>query len=404
MKPWRAKVLLIGVPGQLAKNLCISVENMSGCEVFTTATAARTGQWDLVFADIGRDASAAKRTIDQFKSADDSTRIILFSQNTKLDFVVPLIRSGVWNILPSPLSVRLIADEIYAWQIEAEKSRAALEAANEILPVGKMVGNSNVMQQLQRDIKKAAATNARVLITGENGVGKELVAQAIHQWSRRADMPFVKVNCAAIPRGLIESELFGYEEGAFTGAVKQKKGLIAHAHTGTLFLDEIGDMAIETQVKLLRVLQENQFLPVGGRQPVAFDTRIIAATNKNLRAEITSGHFRKDLYFRLNVIPLHVPPLRERQQDILLLFEYFQQTNHFERKKLSSDAIDLLWNYNWPGNVRELYNLVERISAMVAGPEIDAAILRDIQPDIQYRSTGGTVERPAQQRKTRTLR
>lgn len=405
LKPCRAKVLFFGIADKLAAELQSSVSNIVDCDIFTTDSKSENEHWDLVFADIGHDMQTAVNILNQFNSAVHTPRIIFSSQLTTLEFVIPLVRKGVWTVLPAPFKISQIAEHISAWCVDhATGSPQSLPAPGSGSKDVKMVGDSKLMRQLKYDIAKASATEARILITGENGVGKELVAQAIHQQSPRADKPFIKVNCAAIPRELIESELFGYEKGAFTGALKQKKGLIAQAHTGTLFLDEIGDMAIETQVKILRVLQEHQYLPVGGHQPESFDARIITATNKNLRDEINAGRFRKDLFFRLNVIPLHVPPLRERLQDIVMLFEYFLEKNKFEKKTLLPDAVDLLRNYSWPGNVRELYNLVERISAMVRDRQIDAATLLKIQPDMAKHHIRQVDDAGPSERKTRTLR
>jgi two-component system nitrogen regulation response regulator NtrX len=212
------------------------------------------------------------------------------------------------------------------------------------------------------------------LITGENGTGKELVARAIHQLSRRRPKPFIEVNCAAIPEELIESELFGHERGAFTGATTQRKGKFDLAHEGTLFLDEIGDMSLKTQAKVLRILQERKFERVGGNRTIEVDVRVIAATNKDLDAEISRGAFREDLFYRLNVLPFHVPPLRERGEDIPLLashfLEYFCSKESRENKKLTARAMEALQSYHWPGNVRELKNIIERLVIMTSQAEI----------------------------------
>jgi two-component system nitrogen regulation response regulator NtrX len=238
-----------------------------------------------------------------------------------------------------------------------------------------MVGDSYVMGQLQEQIAMAAPTNGRVLIYGENGTGKELVAKSIHALSRRRGGPFVEVNCAAIPEELIESELFGHLKGAFTGATADRRGKFEAADGGTLFLDEIGDMTLKTQAKVLRALQEQIVEPVGGTASVKVDVRVIAATNKDLPAEIRAGRFREDLYFRLNVIPIFVPPLRDRDSDIPLLAEHFM--SEFAReygrrpKRLAAEAAAGLRHYRWPGNVRELRNVIERLMIMVPGDTIN---------------------------------
>jgi two-component system nitrogen regulation response regulator NtrX len=231
-----------------------------------------------------------------------------------------------------------------------------------------ILGNSEPIKRLLSDIDKVAPTNSWVLITGENGSGKELVAKLIHKKSKRFDKPFIDVNCAAIPEELIESELFGHEKGSFTGAIEQKKGKFDLANGGTLFLDEIGDMSLKTQAKILRILQEQKFERVGGHEVIKVDVRVIAATNKNLMEEIENGNFREDLYYRLNVVPLHVPPLRERKEDIPILAKYFLNKFSFEHsgygRELSDRAVEVLLKNNWQGNVRELKNLMERIVIM----------------------------------------
>ena len=248
-------------------------------------------------------------------------------------------------------------------RLMAENSRLQQELEERFRP-GNIVGNSSSMQAVFDMIAQVSRSEATVLIRGESGTGKELVAHAIHFNSKRAHRPFVKVNCAALPETVIESELFGHEKGAFTGAISSRKGRFEVASGGTIFLDEIGDLSPATQVKLLRVLQEKEFERVGGNQTIRTNVRIIAATNKDLEKLIEAGSFREDLYYRLNVFPIHVPPLRERKSDILLLADHFvekySQENHVTIRRISTPAIDLLTNYHWPGNVRELENCIER--------------------------------------------
>ncbi|HSV89934.1 MAG TPA: sigma-54 dependent transcriptional regulator, partial [Nitrospiraceae bacterium] len=240
-----------------------------------------------------------------------------------------------------------------------------------------LVGQSPVMQQLRRLIETAGPTNSRVLIGGENGTGKELVARAIHQHSARASRPFVAVNCAAIPETLIESELFGHEKGSFTGATSMKRGQFEQADGGTLFLDEIADMSLSTQAKVLRALQEQQFTRVGGTKLLKVDVRVLAASNKDLIKEIEKGSFREDLFYRLNVVPIIVPPLRERREDMPLLIRHFMTVHAEEQglrmKEISPEAMAVFQQYDWPGNIRELRNLIERLMIMTPGPVIDAA-------------------------------
>ncbi|MBF0309672.1 MAG: sigma-54-dependent Fis family transcriptional regulator [Magnetococcales bacterium] len=234
-----------------------------------------------------------------------------------------------------------------------------------------IIGNAPTMQKLYRLIERVAATDATVLIQGESGTGKELISRAIHAISPRRDQPLIPVNCGAIPEELLESELFGHVRGAFTGAAHQRDGRFALAHGGTLFLDEIGDMSPKLQVKMLRALQEKVIEPVGAVKSQKVDVRVIAATHKNLETEVAANRFREDLFYRLNVVPLHVPPLRNRQEDIPVLVEYFLEKLHRERNRpmlhLSDTVMDTLLDYHWPGNVRELENLVDRLTILVEG-------------------------------------
>jgi two-component system nitrogen regulation response regulator NtrX len=232
------------------------------------------------------------------------------------------------------------------------------------------------MRALVEKIEKVGATPARVLITGENGTGKELVARAIHRHSPREKQPFVEVNCAAIPGELIESELFGHMKGSFTGAIADRAGKFEQANKGTLFLDEIGDMSMNAQAKVLRVLQDNVITRIGGQKPISVDVRVIAATNKSLEQEIAAGRFREDLYYRLNVVPIHVPPLREHREDIPALVNHFLLTmserEGFVPRRMGASAMERLMSLDWPGNVRELRNTVERMLILATGPELTA--------------------------------
>jgi two-component system nitrogen regulation response regulator NtrX len=268
--------------------------------------------------------------------------------------------------------VLVVRNALRQRRLEAENQalRAKVDAQHTL------VGDSYAIEQLREQIAMAAPTNGRVLIMGENGTGKELVARNIHAMSRRRTAPFVEVNCAAIPEELIESELFGHVRGAFTGAVADRRGKFEAAHGGTIFLDEIGDMSLKTQAKVLRVLQEQVMEAVGGSTRIRVDARVLAATNKDLPSEIRGGRFREDLYFRLNVIPIYVAPLRERQEDIPLLADHFmaQMAREYGRraKVFERDAVTLFQQYSWPGNVRELRNVVERLMIMVPGDRISS--------------------------------
>ncbi|HVR37750.1 MAG TPA: sigma-54 dependent transcriptional regulator, partial [Thermoanaerobaculia bacterium] len=301
--------------------------------------------------------------------------VIMISGHGNVDAAVRATRLGAYDFLEKPLSLERVlltanhalSDRRLREQVSDLRRHLALEEL--------LIGESDAIKKLEQQIRSAAPTNSRVLITGENGSGKEIVARTLHRMSLRAEQPFVDVNCAAIPKELIESELFGHRKGAFTGAIDDRKGKFELADGGTLFLDEIGDMSGEAQAKVLRVLQEQTFQRVGGAQTIKVDVRVIAATNKDLEREIATGNFRSDLYYRLNVIPIDVPPLRTRGNDIALLAEYFLRRYAAEtgqpKKRLSSAAQSKLKTYSWPGNVRELRNVIERMAILSAGELIE---------------------------------
>jgi two-component system nitrogen regulation response regulator NtrX len=292
---------------------------------------------------------------------------------------VKATRLGAYDFIEKPPNAEnillTVRNALEMARLAEENRRLRLQAA----PVREIIGKSEAVQRLREQLRMVAPTNASVLITGENGTGKELVARALHAFSLRAHKPFVEVNCAAIPEDLIESELFGHEKGAFTGATSRRQGKFDLAHAGTLFLDEIGDMSLKTQAKILRILEEQRFERVGGSRPLQVDVRVVAATNKNLAEEIQRGTFREDLYHRINVIPLQVPPLRERGEDIPLLAKHFLQElareNDAPAKTLTPRALEALTNLPWPGNVRELKNFIWRLAILTPGPQIDLADL-----------------------------
>jgi two-component system, NtrC family, nitrogen regulation response regulator NtrX len=317
---------------------------------------------------------------------DRDVPVIMISGHATVEDAVRATRTGAFDFLQKPLdrdrvlvTVRNAIDR-RAMTREVETLRAAVAGRHE------MVGTSAVMQDLFRQIAKVAPTKGRVLITGESGTGKELIARAVHQSSTIAGGAFVKVNCAAIPPELIESELFGHERGAFTGAVGKKKGLFEVADGGTIFLDEIGDMSLSAQAKVLRVLQQGELVRVGGEKTIQVDCRVIAATNKDLDREVAGGRFREDLYFRLNVIPIRSPALRERLDDVPQLAESFVkqccEENGFRPKRLTPEVVSRLTSYPWPGNVRELRNVIERLVIM----SDDEISVRDLPP---YLGAGG---------------
>jgi two-component system, NtrC family, nitrogen regulation response regulator NtrX len=308
--------------------------------------------------------------------------VLMMSGHGTRETAFQCAKSGAFDYIEKPIAAeKLLISLERALQWRRDQAEKA-ELVERLGARQQLLGESPPMRQLVQDIHKAGASQARILITGENGTGKELVARAIHDTSRRASGPFVRVNCAAIPRDLIESELFGHERGAFTGAVAQKRGKFELANRGTLFLDEIGDMSVDTQAKLLRVLEENEMERVGGVEPIALDVRVVAATNKDLAHEIDRGHFREDLYFRLAVITIQVPPLRARGPDIVSLAEHFLrrycEENGKPVQRLTPAGSALLSQYAWPGNVRELRNMMERVVIMLDEAAVDAVHLRPL--------------------------
>ena len=323
---------------------------------------------DLVLLDIWLPGIDGLETLRRIRENHQEQVVIMMSGHGTIETAVKATKLGAYDFIEKPLSLEKvlisIENALKVNRLVEENRSLKAKMAKEY----EMVGCSAAIQNLKEQIAIAAPTSGWVLITGENGTGKELVARAIHHYSKRSDKPFVEVNCAAIPEELIESELFGHEKGAFTGATAQRKGKFDQAHEGSLFLDEIGDMSLKTQAKILRILQERKFERVGGNRTIEVDVRVIAATNKDLEEEIQDGNFRQDLYYRLNVLPFHVPPLRERSEDIPLLAKhflaYFCGKESREIKTLEQDAIDALTAYNWPGNVRELKNIVERLVIM----------------------------------------
>ncbi len=300
--------------------------------------------------------------------------VIMISGHGNVQNAVLAIKRGAYDFLEKPLDrdkvLLAISRALQTRELAAENRHLKQQIEGRY----EMVGQSPALSEIRNQIARVAPTNGRVLILGESGTGKELIARAVHKMSHRAKNSFIKVNCAAIPEELIESELFGSDRGAFTGAVKTRDGKFLQADGGTLFLDEIGDMSLSVQAKVLRALEQGEFERVGGAKTFRVDVRVIAATNKNLHAEVEHGKFREDLYFRLNVVPLTAPPLRERREDIPALAEHFlkayAEENGFLPKALSAEARDLLLQYDWPGNIRELKNLVERLSIMVSGDTI----------------------------------
>jgi two-component system nitrogen regulation response regulator NtrX len=334
---------------------------------------------DLVLLDIWMPGKDGIDTLTDIKRAYPSLQVVMMSGHGTIETAVKATKMGAYDFIEKPLSLeKLLLSVNNALEYYRLEEEVTLLKEKEKKKYS-ITGQSEVIAQLKEQIRIVAPTNAWVLISGENGTGKELVAHTIHSLSERDRKPMVEVNCAAIPEDLIESELFGHEKGAFTGATTMRKGKFDQAHEGTIFLDEIGDMSLKAQSKTLRILQEQKFERVGGTRTIEVDVRVLAATNKDLEAEIEKGTFREDLYFRLNVIPMRVPPLRERIEDIPALVGEFQKEFSFstkiETKKFSQEAIRILQKYEWPGNVRELKNLVERLMIMAPSEVIQ---LKDI--------------------------
>jgi len=334
---------------------------------------------DVVLLDVWLPGMDGLATLARMRERQIDAQVVIISGHGNIESAVRAIKMGAYDFVEKPLSlektVLVVRNALRQRRLEVENR--ALRAKIDATPV--MVGDSQPMRQLRDQVATAAPTNGRVLIFGENGTGKELVARTIHALSLRRTGPFVEVNCAAIPEELIESELFGHVRGAFTGAVADRRGKFEAAHGGTIFLDEIGDMSLKTQAKVLRVLQDQVVEAVGGSSRTRVDVRVVAATNKDLPAEIRQGRFREDLYFRLNVVPIEVTPLRERRDDIPLLANHFMAllAREYGRrpKVFGRDAVETIRRYAWPGNVRELRNVVERLMIMVPGDRVSSSDL-----------------------------
>lgn len=331
---------------------------------------------DIVLLDVWLSGMDGIQTLQEIKAMYPDIPVIIISGHANIEIAVKATKMGAYDLLEKPLSIEKVL-----LSVDRALEKRSLEIENRILrenllKKSRMIGRSVKINQLKEQIKMAAQSNSRVLILGESGAGKELVAQSLHDNSSRAGRPFIEVNCAAIPQELIESELFGHEKGSFTGAFERKKGKFELADGGTLFLDEIGDMSLQTQAKVLRVIETQEFQRVGGNKNLKVDVRIISATNKDLVEEVKKGSFREDLYFRLNVIPIRVPSLRERPDDIPALVDNFLDLFSAEygqqKKEISTEALKLLEKYSWPGNIRELKNVLERLVIMTTSKTITA--------------------------------
>lgn len=387
-----------------------SLEGILGDEGFRTtscadgeaalAQLAAAGPPDLLLLDIALPGRDGVEILADVRARWPGLPVVMMSGHGTVETAVRATRLGAFDFVEKPLSI-----DGLLLTLEHALERARLETENarlreQAFQAGEIIGESAAIVRLKQQIEQVAPSDGRVLITGENGTGKELVARRIHFLSKRADRPFVDVNCAAIPDELIESELFGHEKGAFTGAGARKRGRFELAHGGTIFLDEVADMSLMTQAKVLRMLQEQQFERVGGTEPIEVDVRVIAATNRNLEDEIAAGRYREDLYYRLNVLPFRVPSLRERSDDIPILarafIAEFCAAAGVKRKELTAEAMRRLTLQTWPGNVRELRNLMERLVIMTPDDTISEHDLPDppraLTPSALAAPTSGTLE------------
>jgi len=337
----------------------LAIDGMEALELF------RNNQYDIVLCDIKMPKMDGIEVLEKIFEISTEVPVIMISGHGNIDTAVEAIKKGAFDFLEKPLDLNRLLITI---RNALDKSTLITETRvlkRKVAKTHDMIGDSEAIRQVKEMIERVAHTDARVLITGDNGTGKELVARWLHEKSKRAEMPFIEVNCAAIPSELIESELFGHEKGSFTSAIKQRKGKFEQAHGGTLFLDEIGDMSLSAQSKVLRALQENKITRVGSDKDINVDVRIIAATNKNMQEKIRETHFREDLYHRISVILINVPPLNDRIEDIPLLAEHFNKLICEEygmtRKIITKDAIKELQKINWTGNIREFRNVLERL-------------------------------------------
>ena len=394
MKP---RILVIDDEAAIRDSLRMILE-YEGYEVILAATGdegvkvVEREAPDLVFLDIKMPGMDGLEVLQKLRHLTDATPIVVVSGHATITSAVEATRLGAFDFIEKPLATErlmvTVRNAVDSRRLRTENRRYRRDAEKRY----QIVGDAPALASVRNAIQKAAPTSATVLIWGESGVGKELVARAIHRESLRRDSPFVQVNCAAIPDELIESELFGHEKGSFTGATDRQIGKFEQADKGTIFLDEIGDMSLKTQAKVLRVLQEQELERLGSNRVIKVDVRVIAATNKNLEEEINRNTFREDLFYRLNVVPIHVPALRERREDIPSLVRHFAdlfaRENNFHRKTFTASAMERLRQQHWRGNIRELRNAVERLIIMSGGEAVEA-------DDIPEAAAAGRMEAPA---------
>ena len=404
-----AKTILLADDDSAIRTVLTQALNRAGYSVRSTATATALWRWvsegqgDAVLTDVVLPDENAFDVIPRIKKLRPNLPIIVMSAQNTIMTAITAAERGAYDYLPKPFDLNALVQTVGRALEQSSKptvSQTRAPSASENLPI---VGRSPAMQDIYRIIARLTQTDLTVMIVGESGTGKELVARALHDYGRRRKGAFVAVNMAAIPRELIESELFGHEKGAFTGATSRMAGRFEQAEGGTLFLDEIGDMPLEAQTRLLRVLQQSEYTSVGGVSPIKTNVRIIAATHRDLRQLISQGQFREDLFFRLNVVPLQIPALRERLEDLPDLTRHFLErasTEGLPRKEISQDAVAALQTYRWPGNVRELENLIKRLMAMESDDTITAgSVTRELAtspPMKQQNSNTSDFDKPAE--------
>jgi two-component system nitrogen regulation response regulator NtrX len=386
----KSKILIVDDERNIRRSVEIILTG-TGYEIAEAASASDAAKklaeqtFDLMLLDIVMPSPSGEAEMDglqflqRLKGMPNRPTVVIISGHATIQNAVTATREGAYDFIEKPISkdklLIAVKNALAQRQLAEENARLRREVSSQFA----MIGDSAALQKVREQITRVAPTHSRVLILGESGTGKELVARAIHEASARERRAFIKVNCAAIPEDLIESELFGHEKGAFTGASATRDGKFLLADGGTLFLDEIGDMSLRVQAKVLRVLQEGEFERIGGSQTLRVEVRVIAATNKNLEEEVRRGRFREDLWFRLNVVPIYIPPLRARKEDLPVLVQHFLEhycgENGFRLKRMAPEALTRLQNHDWPGNIRELRNTIERLVIMMPGDLITAADL-----------------------------
>jgi DNA-binding NtrC family response regulator len=388
-----AKVLLVDDEAKIREILKLVLEK-EGYQVNTAKNGSealnilRDEYFDVMITDLKMPKMDGLELMREIKQKGIKVNVIFITAYADIKDAVEAIKLGAFDYLEKNFKMEellsVIKQAVKEQKMKDENESLKKKLAGHSSFFG-IIGESPKIKEIKDLIIKIANSQASVLLTGESGTGKEMFARAIHMCSKRKNKPFVAINCAALPQTLLESELFGYEKGAFTGALKQKKGKFEQANEGTIFLDEIGEMNIQTQSKLLRVLQEREYERVGGLETIKIDIRVITATNRDLEEAIKAGEFREDLYYRINVIPIHIPPLRERREDIPLLAEYFLKNFNADYKKnielISMEVIDIFMEYDWPGNIRELKNVIERAVA-IAEPDVDTLMPHHLRPQL----------------------